>query len=80
MMSTVSKREDVGPGELRSPFGVTAKSNSDWSGARFVPNTARHCGHSPTLTVCELLIMIMGHWRRSGCRGGEGPAAKLGMA
>jgi hypothetical protein len=30
--------------------------------------------------VCDFLIMIMGQLRRSGCRGGEGPAAKLGTA
>src|SRR5215211_8538800 len=35
---------------------------------------------APTLTVCDLLIMIRVSWRRSGCCGGEGPAAKLGAA
>jgi hypothetical protein len=35
---------------------------------------------APTLTVFDLVIMIMGQLARSGCRGGEGPAAKLEAA
>jgi hypothetical protein len=33
---------------------------------------------APTLTVCDLLIMIMGQLASFGC--GEGPAAKLEAA
>ena len=35
---------------------------------------------APTLTVCDLLIMIMGQLASFGLRRGEGPAAKLGTA
>jgi hypothetical protein len=35
---------------------------------------------APTLTVCDLLIMIMGQLASFGLPFGEGPAAKLGTA
>jgi hypothetical protein len=35
---------------------------------------------APTLTVCDLMIMIMGQLASFGLPCGEGPAAKLGAA
>jgi hypothetical protein len=42
-----------GPATLQSwpLFGFTAKSNSDWPRAQFVPKTPRNCGHSRPIRV-----------------------------